>query len=284
MPQNIVLLIVLASQTLFVSGYFPFRLIRRVRYIVETYPPSSHPKLYPVSVDAVHRTLRAYRAWNLFNLAVGLALVASGFLIPRAELLGWDSQSVVLLYFLLQNTPLLLVSKSPGFAFFNPAREPGNRRSAELRRRSVLDFVSPVAIALAAAIYVGFVLFVVFAPQYWPGGYWNVFGVTVMNAVCVIMAFRSVYGRKKDPYLAERDRLVQIGLTVKLAVFMSIAGTTFLVITMGLQRMQDGLADIAASLFYQAIILANLHATRVDKVDFEVYRGNGVAEPGSVNP
>ena len=54
MPEHIVwFYLVFSSQILLLSFYVPRRVVGRLRYVVETYPPETHPKLYPVSMDAL---------------------------------------------------------------------------------------------------------------------------------------------------------------------------------------------------------------------------------------
>jgi len=52
MQEQLIFYVVFLSQILLISFYFPRKVLQRIRFIVETYPPSTHPRLYPVSVDA----------------------------------------------------------------------------------------------------------------------------------------------------------------------------------------------------------------------------------------
>ena len=273
MPENTALLVVFASQVLLVSFFFPRMLLRKVRHVLETYPPSQYPKLYPVPLDVVEKAQRRYRISNLLILLLGLALVFVGFYSPSAELLGWDSQSVLTLFFFLQVTPWLIVYKDPGFTLFN-SRKAHSRstRTATLQPRRLFDFVSPGFVGLAIATYIAFILFVLAAPHLWGAGYWNILFVTLLNLIFVGGIGFTLHERKRDSYQAQEDRLRRIAYAVKLLVFSSIAATIFLAMNAGLKTVGHGLDDIAQSLYFQILVVASSSVYRVEESNFDVYK------------
>ncbi len=281
MPDNTPLLIVLLSQVLFVSFYYPQKVLGIVRQVIDRYPPLEYGKLYPVSTLEMQKAQQYYKVANLMILAVGLALVSYSFTFPSDELLGWDSQSVLLFYFLLQSTPLIFVVVNPGFSFFNLARKPSadGSRIAEFERRRLTDFVSPKFLFLACITYVAFVLSVITMPELWGAGYWNILYVTLLNVVFVAAALHHMYGKKHDPHQSHGDRLRRIKVGVNVQVFSSIGATLFLAINVGLQNYAGGLQDIATSAYFQLAILSTFVMYRIDDIDFEVYK-----EPASTDP
>ena len=202
------------SQVLLISFYLPRAILSRVRYVVETYPPSKYPKLYPVPIEAVEKAQRNYRNLNLFALLAGFVLLFIGVYSPTEEMLNWDSISVLGLYFLLQHSPVMIAASS-GFIYFNFMRRADSRttRKAELHPRRLFDFVSPVTIGIAIFVYVAFVGFIIYVRQFefsWFGGYWNIFGITAVNLFFAGIIVQHLYGKKKDPYQAYEDRITYI--------------------------------------------------------------------------
>ena len=181
MSDQILFYVVFLSQVLVISFFLPRQVLERMRYVVKNYPPSSYPRLYPVSLQQAQRAQRNYRNMNLLVLVLGLALIGYGFYAPSEEMLGWDTNTVVFLYYMLQYSPLM-IALSAGFTYFNLRRKPDSRsvRRAELRRRGVLDYVSPGLIGAAVVVYVAFIILVAWMRTFgfpWFGGWLNVLGM-----------------------------------------------------------------------------------------------------------
>lgn len=287
MPENILLHVVFLSQVLFISFYVPRKMLSRLRYVVETYPPSDYPKLYPVSIDTVEKGMGSFRVLNFIILLVGFGLVFLGVYPPSEEMLNWRGQSVFTIYFFLQTTPFVLAELA-GFKYFELMRKANSRstRKADLHPRSLFNFISPAFIGIAIFTYIAFILLVLYLRQNpYPGfgGYSNVFVVTGMNLVIAVIMIKTLYGKKRDPYQANEDRLWQIELTVKFLVFISIAGTTFMAITVILPALDSrNLTDMFMSLHFQSITAASFRAllfksSRLDDINFEVYKKEPLA-------
>jgi len=277
MSGQILFYVVFLSQVLLISFFLPRQVLERVRYVVSTYPPSSYPRLYPVSLERVERAQRNYRNMNLFMLVLGLALVARGFYAPSEEMLNWDTTSVVFFYYLLQWSPLL-IALTAGFTYFNLKRKPDARtkRRAELRPRRLFDYVSPALVGVAAIVYVAFIVFIAYVRTFefpWFGGYLNVLGITVLNLVFAGTIAYYMYGKRKDPYKSYEDRAREIELNAKLLIFISIAATVYVALSICLSAFDmRHLGPIAQSLYFQVISVAAFRGFRIDKVNFEVYR------------
>ena len=85
MPEHILLYVVFLSQVILISFYLPRKMLSRMRYVVETYPPSKYPKLYPVSIDTVETGMRTFRIMNFIILLVGFVLVFFGVYSPSSQ-------------------------------------------------------------------------------------------------------------------------------------------------------------------------------------------------------
>lgn len=273
---------VFLSQVLLISFYFPRKILGRVKHVVENYPPSDYPRLYPMSLDFANKAQRNYRNMNLFVLLAGIALVLVGLLWPSEEMLDWDSDSILVIYLLLQYSPMIIAATA-GFTYFNLMRKADSRstRKAELRRRSVLDFVSPAVLGLAIFVYVAFVVLIVYVRQFdfpWFGGYVNIAGLTAMNLVFAGVIVHNLYGKKKDPYQAYEDRARQIGVTIRGLVWTSMLATGFIALSIGLAAFElRHLQPISLSLYFQVLAVITFRATRIDDVNFDVYREDPLA-------
>ncbi len=279
MPEyDMLFYLVFLSQVLLISFYLPKKVLSRLRYIVETYPPSKYPRLYPVSIERVKKTQRLYRIINFMVLLAGFGLLFIGLYSPSEQMLNWDTTIVLTIYMVFQYSPLLIAATS-GFTYFNLKRKTDSQttRKAELRPRRLFDFVSPAMIGLAAFVYVAFACFVHYISQFefpWFGGYWNIVGVTVLNLLFAGIIFRQLYGKKKDPYQAHEDRRRQIELTVKSLVFVSIAATIFIAISVTLNTFDlRHFNPVAMCLYFQVLALISFREFRIDNINFEVYRG-----------
>lgn len=277
MTEHQIFHLVFLSQVLLISYLLPRQVLRRMRHVAATYPPAEYPRLYPVPLEQVEAAQETYRAWNRAVLAVGLALVAIGILVPTEDMLGWDTLSVMTLYLMLQLSPLL-VALRPGFLYFNPlrVRDTRKRRSAELAPRRLFDFVSPMAAASAIGLYVAFVFFIVAVDQLdypWFGGYLNVVGITVIDLLCVASIVYSLRARRRDPFQSSSDRRRHVGFAVRLAVFTSVAATLSVAISIGLALLElRDYIPIFKSLYFMLLAVVCFRQFRIDGVDFEVYR------------
>ncbi len=277
MPVHLIFYLVFSSQILLLSFYLPRQLLRRVRFVVDTYPPSSYPRLYPVPLDSVVRAQRNYRNMNLFALMAGFVLLLIGIASPSEEMLNWDSISVLAIYTAIQYSPMMIAATA-GFTYFNLKRRADSRttRTAELHRRRLFDFVSPTIVVGSIALYFAFILFIIYIRQFdfpWFGGYWNVFFMTAGNLLLAGMVVKLLHGKNKDPYQAYDDRLRQIRFGVNTMFVTSIAGTVFIIWTVTLNALDLGaLIPVSLSLYLQLLALIGFRALRIDDVNFEVYK------------
>ena len=145
--------VVFLSQVLLISLLLPRSVLGRLQHVLDTYPASDYPRLYPVPMADVEKAQRSYRYSNRFALVLGLAVVFLGFFPPTDGLLDWENEALHAFYFAIQLSPFLIAT-TPGFIYFNLKRKPDSRtiRRAELRPRRLFDFVSPALIALTILV------------------------------------------------------------------------------------------------------------------------------------
>ncbi len=278
MPEyNTVFYAIFLSQVLLISVYVPRQLLSRVRHVIEKYPPSTYPKLYPVPVNVVEKGLRTYRIMNLPILLIGMLLVLVGVFSPSEEMLRWDSQSVLMFYFLLQVCPLMLVERS-GFKYFRLMRKANSRttRKAELHPRRLFDFVSPTLVSMAIFSYIVVILLVLYVIRHpFPGfaGPINIVMITAVNILFAGIVVKNLYGKRGDPHQAHADRLKGIAIAEKMMVVTSIVVNLFLAIVFVLPALNlRDLGDLFQMLFFQLCVVIGSRTLRIDNIDFEVYK------------
>ena len=282
MREQMLFYLVFLSQVLVVSYVLPRQLLGRVTHVVETYPPSTHPKLYPAPIEATEKARRNYRLMNLVVLLIGLALVAVGIFAPSEDMLGWDTISVLTIYMVLQWAPMIIVATA-GFTYFNLKRATDRRttRRATLQPRRLFDFVSPVLVGLAVVVYVAFVGFVLYVRQFdypWFGGYMNIVGITAGNLLFVGLIIQNLHGKKKDPFQASDDRLRQTTIALNLALWTSIVATLFIAFAVTLSALElSSLIPMLVSVYAQLLSVASFRTFRTDNIDFGVYKADPVA-------
>ena len=105
MPDHMLFHFVFLSQILLISFYYPRKIFSRLKYVIETYPPATHPKLYPKPIEHYERALRNYRTMNVFILLAGLLILAVLLVYSRSG--KWD-HVIAMWYFLVQFFPVML--------------------------------------------------------------------------------------------------------------------------------------------------------------------------------
>ena len=274
MPEHMLFHVVFLCQVLLVSFYLPRVILRRMKYVFETYPPSTHPKLYPRPVEYYEGAQRKYRITNLRILLAGLLLLAVLLVYPRSG--EWD-HVIAWWYFIVQFLPVMLldVSSRREFRLMRSVSSRTTRR-AELRPRRLFDFVSPTMIGVAIITYIAFVVLVVYIRQFdfpWFGGYVNIVVVTIANLGFAGVIFWSIYGRKLNPHQAHADRMRYIETIVPILVFVSIVATIFIALLIVLAALElRSFQPVAQSVYLQLVAVISLQAYRIDFNDYEVYR------------
>ncbi len=286
MPDNILFYLVFLSQIILISFYFPGKILERVRYVVEKYPPSEYPKLYPVSLDKIEKGQRTFRNMNLLILFAGLVLVVLGFLSGYSPTESEDGIFLTF-YFMVQFSPMM-VAEFSGFKYFKLMRKANSptTRKAQLQPRRLFDFVSSTLFGLAVLLYFAFVFFVLYIYQFEfhpeSKAFINIITLTVCNLFFAGIIAWNMYGKKLNPHQAHKDRMQQIKLTVKSLVLISIAATLFLAIAVIFDNLDsDKLMPLAMCLYFQLLAVISFQSMtpvlQIDNTDFDVYK----AEPGA---
>jgi MFS family permease len=291
MGETILFCFVFASQVLLISGLYARRIMSRGRYVLQNFPPSTHPKLYPQPPEYYERRLRNFGRLNLAVVVAGLLIIVGLILgtlggewdgrivTPWSSSGEWDA-AIVNPFFIVQiiavvSMDLLTLRHRKAMAKAPPPRV----RTTELRPRRLFDFVSPAMLVVTALTNVAFIAFLLYYRRFefaWFTAAGNIAGVALMLLLFSAAVGIALHGPRPDPYQAHQDRHNSIKLMVHLALAACIAMPVLITATLIIKRFDpDFLEPVIASLYCQGAALAllwPLYRYRVDNIDYDVYR------------
>ncbi len=281
MFENILFYPIFLSQILLISYYYPKKIISRMKFVLETYPPEQYPKLYVKPMGFYKYVVRTFKIANQIILAIGIVgIIGLGYLDMSHE--GSIAELIPLIYFMIQILPVFLMEIF-GFAYFKMMRKADTRttRKAELMPRRLFDFVSPIAVGLAIFMFFACLLFFYFLDGFEYDLRNDTFIIfltlSLSNLFFCVIIYWNIYGKKLDPYQSGKDRIRQIEITVKSLVYMSILASIFLILTKSINVFDlDYLETALMSVYLQIVIWLGLGSMlkniRIEKLDFEVYK------------
>lgn len=267
------------SQILLVSVFIPSRIVRRMSYVFETYPPATHPLLYPKPFDEYVARQRRYRMANMVIAGLGLSALVVSLLEPRGREV---MNGMAFLFFLVQISPLLWIEGSIRSELkLMRSLNPRTTRSANLNPRRLFDVLTPALFWTTVLVYVAFWVFIAWFRQFdypWFGGFQNNFIITGLNIFFASILLWYMYGKKLNPHQSEADRMRVTRSIATVMCLVSIAVTLYAVVTIYLSAEgARGFQPFARSVYFQIVILLSVQTYRVDLLDFDVYRGDAPA-------
>lgn len=296
--EAILFFFVFASQILWISWLYPRRVLSRRRLVLQKYPPSTHPKMYLHPIEYYERRLRNYERLNQaiaiagVLIIIGLALGTftsewdGAIVTPWSSSGEWDA-AIVVPFFLVQwigafYYQLSMIKHDKARAQAVPPRV----RMTELRRRRLVDFVSPPVLIAAAVANVAYIAFLLWYRRFgfeWFTAAGNIV-VTIALVVTMCATIALTLRARPDHYQAHQDRLDLMRLVVNQAVAFSLVFPVWFAINLTVKIYDpEFLEPVLASLGVQLVSLAWLwpsYRYRVDKIDFDVYRRDG-ADPSA---
>src|SRR5688572_3675905 len=236
MIESYALVVVFTLQVLAFSVLHPTLLMRYTRMKAAEYPPERFPQLYTGVFRSTERFVSIYRALNTVVAVVGVALLAWFFVYMQRPDWKWPTVFICTVgYFIFQFLPLavlVVVGIRQITAFRSLPKEP--TRKAVLERRGLFDFVSPVVVLLAALVGVSFFAFMIHAihfraPAFEASTGYFILGVVTLSYVFSgIWMYKTLYGRKLNPFESHSDRMHTIGLGVRGTFYTGIAADVYL--------------------------------------------------------
>ena len=287
---TLILYLAFLGQIFLLSYYYPSRFIKRTRYVLETYPPAEYPKLYPNSFGYDAKAdytsgLTTYKILNGFAILVGLGLLGWAIFTGYTPSPTGGEEVLIVIYLFIQSIPHIKTEVAAyqhrkAMHYFDKS----TTRVADLTPRKLFDFVSPVAVYLAATLFISWLVF--FIATEGPITEWqdNIYiSMAVLLSVhigYVIAIKRTIYSKKLDPHQATKDQLTAIETRIKMYVYSIIFLNLFMLVNTAIEVSGYEILDpIATTLYFQVLIATIMEllfrTQKIEAIDFEVYRETG---------
>ncbi len=285
--SNNLFYIAFLSQIFLMSYYFPNKLLARMRHLMATYPPETYPKLYPRPIEHYKRAQLAFKYACRFVLLLGFVILfAVMFWVDHGTFAehGFISNAWPAAYGMIQFLPLMAVEFSE-FGHFKQMRKANSAstRVADLRRRGLLDFVSPGLLGMTLLLFAGAILFDLyvhdFAVTWGHDTIQRAIVMTATNGLIAIIGAWNLYGRKLDPHQSPEDRMQRISVSLKSVLYVSMALSVFIAMTAADDLYSlDSVDAVIMSVYFQVIAVLSLGYTlrniNPDEINFDVYKND----------
>jgi len=292
---NTLFYIAFLGQIFLLSYYFPKKILGRMQYVMDTYPPSQYPRLYPKPIEHYRLGQLGFKYATRFIAALGFGILyAIIFVVDHSTFAddGFISEAWPAAYGVIQFLPLMVLELSE-FGQYKMMRKANvaTTRTADLRRRGLFDLVSPVLVILAVSLIVGAILIDLYIHQLTIGwGHDTVeraITLTITNLIMASIGAWMLYGKKLNPHQSPDNRNTQIATNLHSFLYVSMAMSVFFTILAADDVYDLEFLDaILVTLYIQAIAFLSLgHGLRNQKledIDFEVYRDDARKEKGQL--
>ncbi len=266
--------IVLFSQIMFLSYYYPKRMLIRVHTIFNNYPPNEFPKLYPESIDKYKKLAKRYQIMNHLIIVLGFGLIMWFYFTPRTG--EWD-HVILFWYFMFQFIPNM------GIELWSRKTHKAMRllnqdaqKEAALQPRRLTDFVSKEFLGTVFAIYVIFVVFNVYIDQFnypWFGGYLNVLLISGAYLFFGLIIYRAMYGKVQNPHQSYEDRKTDIQTIIRQILSIAIAATLYAMLQISMKAYGlESFKAISLSLYFHVIGFLSMQWPHLAFINFDVYK------------
>ena len=274
MNIDLLLYIVLFSQIMFLSYYYPRRMLIRIHAIFKNYPPNEFPKLYPESIDKYRKSAKRYQIMNHLIIGLGLGLILWFYVTPRTG--EWD-QVIIFWYFMIQFLPNIGLELW-AMKYHNAMRllNQDAQKEAVLQPRRLTDFVSKNLLVTVFVIYVIFVGFIAYVDQFdytWFVGYLNVLIISGVYLFFGLIIYRAMYGKVKNPHQSYEDRKIDIQTLIRQLLSILIAVTLYAMLQILMKAYGlESFKAISVSLYFHVIGFLSMQWPHLDFINFDVYK------------
>jgi len=278
------------GQIYLISYYFPEKILRRMRFVLKTYPPAQYPRLYPKPIEFYQIGQWAFMIVNRYIIILGFVIMfVMLFVVDHSSFAddGFISEFWPAAYGAVQFLPLMFLefSECNQFRLMRKANV-STTRTADLSRRHLFGFVSPRLFAAAIILVIATLQFDVYVLDFeirWGQDAAQRAAVLIVtNLLLFSVGAWNLHGRKSNPHQARDDRTRQISAALHSLLYVSMAMSIFF-----MTQTADDLFDLdfldatLMSLYFQVIVVLSLgHVLRslsLENVNFDVYRDNGEA-------
>lgn len=275
--------IVFLGQILLTSYFVPKLILGRIDRLLTTYPPATHAKLYPRSVEYYRMGRTVFKWANRLVFLLGFVMLYGAYTLDHGTFAddGYISEAWPAAYGVIQFLPLMALEL---FGFrqltWMRAANTSGKRKADLRPRRLFDYVSPGLLALAVAMFVaviGFDLYVKdFVIDWGSDAMQRDLVLAGTNLFLLALGLWYLFGRKLDPYQATDDRARQVRAQLTALLLVSIAMSVYFMTQTADDAFDlDYLDAPLMSLYFQVIVVASIGFTlrrlKFEDIDFNVY-------------
>jgi hypothetical protein len=281
METNYLAYVVFLSQLMLLSYYYPKKIGTRIKQLLQDYPASSFPKLYPRSEA---KLLAGYLVFQYINWGVLLiGALGFGWVIYAVE---FDIKSTAQLAYvplvlgLIQAIPYMLLELS-NYQQLKVMRALNNqsRRHAELAPRNLFSFISPAKVLSAVVLFITCAVSMLYFEHFTLSKELIVLlsAMLLSNGLFVFVTINLLYGKKMDPHQSAADRAKMIRANLHSFVYTSILISVYFILNKSVDAFNwQHIEIIFNSLYWQLVIFlsigALLRGASLDTINFDVYR------------
>lgn len=261
--MNIIFYFVFLAQVLLISAFVPYRVGRRLSDLLDAFPESTDPQLFPRPLSAYRTGLAIFTWSNHLLLLTGFVLAVIVYKVHGAETPIPESWPAF--FGGVQFMPMLAMDLFC-FNLFRRLRElhPMKQRSASLTPRRLFDFVPSWLLALALAMMAFAVLADLYLHDFVLSRQTLARNLTMLvtNGLLALLGWWKLRGRSLTPHSNPDARHRAIAAQLTVLTVISIAFSTYMLLhaanaAFGLQNFDA----IVMSLYFQTAMAVSITIT-----------------------
>lgn len=199
---------IMIMQVLVTLLFVPLLSFAKLKAIVNNYCIAAYPKAEAEVNNQLSSASKFY--WLtvviLFLLAAGMVVQA---MFNKSELLNWDNQSGLIILYLISMLPVILMVLIHKNLFQVIKKHAGSKRTASLKPRYLMSYLSKPLLAIIVLANIVFVLTVMYFVEHpFDGfaGYGNLVGMVALNALFAIITVVVFRDNKSLNYASPEHR------------------------------------------------------------------------------
>lgn len=288
--NNLLFYVAFLGQIFLISYYIPGKILKRIQYVRNHYPPEQYPKLYPQAIEKYVIGQWVYKVANWVIVLLGfIILFAIIFVVDHSTFAddGYISEFWPMVYGAIQFLPLIFLELSE-FGQMKLMRKANmsSTRTAQLRPRRLFDFVSPQLFGFTIVMYLAAIIIDLYAHDFavnWTHDtVQRAMVLSATNLLLVAMGAWLLLGQRLNPHQSVDDRSRHIRANLSSFLYVSIAMSVFFM-TQAVDDVydMDNLGATLLSVYFQVIVILSvghlLRSQRLEDMNFDVYKENGNA-------
>ena len=288
--NNLLFFVAFLGQIFLISYYIPGKILKRMQYVYEHFPPEQYPKLYPQSIEKYMIGLWVFKIANRVIVLIGFViLLAVIFVVDHSTFAddGYISEFWPMAYGAIQFLPAIFLELS-AFGQLKLMRKANTSttRTAQLRPRRLFDFISPQLFGITIVMYLAAIVVDLyvheFAVNWTHDTVQRGIVLSATNLLLVALGAWLLYGQRLNPHQSIEDRSKQNRASLGSFLYISIAMSVFFIVqAVDDVYDMDFLGATLLSVYFQVIVIISmglpLRSQCVENMNFDVYKENGNA-------